>query len=72
MTGQYVDLYGAHEYLNELGFRWTIRKVRRLADERKLPFFLGPDRKRWIAKDTIREVMESLQSDAIKKTEEAA
>ena len=68
---QYLNVEGAHAFLNELGFKVSVRQVRRLFDEGGWPVFCmrGPRtrrRVRYINRQALEEHFSRLQEKAIK------
>jgi hypothetical protein len=41
-----LDIPATLEWLNARGFNYNLRQVQRIANERKLPFRVGPDGRR--------------------------
>lgn len=63
---QFVDFEGAVIVLHAMGFKkQNVRKVRRLADEGKLPFFKC-FKERYILVRVLKERFMRLQNDAIR------
>ena len=62
----FLDIAGATEKLTELGLKTTPRQVRRYFDERSIPWFRGPDGKRYVASNTLEEWLLNRQREAIR------
>ncbi|MBK1695647.1 hypothetical protein [Rhodovibrio salinarum] len=61
----FLDVDGATEKLGELGLAMSPRQVRRYFDERSIPWFRGPDGKRYVAANTLEEWLVNRQREAI-------
>jgi hypothetical protein len=69
---QYLNVAGAHGFLSELGFKVSVRQVRRLFDEGGLPVFSmrgarAQRRERYISRQVLEDHFNSLQEKAIQK-----
>jgi hypothetical protein len=62
----FLDIDGAAEKLGELGLKTSPRQVRRYFDERSIPWFRGPDGKRYVAANTLEEWLLNRQREAIR------
>ena len=74
---QYLNVEGAHAFLNELGFKVSVRQVRRLFDEGGLPVFSmrglrARRRERYINRQTLEQHFIKLQESAVKSATKGA
>lgn len=63
-----LDIIGVHAELTELGFDYTVKAVRYMATNRRLPFFVGPDGRRLYMRTSVLHAwVRTKQDEALKE-----